>query len=49
MFILPGKNGKSLWKSCKFLGHSTSTSKIYPLSLSSSKSFVNSSLNSEIF
>ena len=36
IFILSGKNGKSLCKSCKSLEYSTSTSRIYPLSLSSS-------------
>ena len=29
IFIPPGKNGKSLCKSCKILGYSTSTSKAY--------------------
>ena len=28
--ILSGKNGKSLCKSCNFLGYLTSTSRIYP-------------------
>ena len=36
IFILSGKNGKSSCKPCKFLGYLTSTSRIYPLSLSSS-------------
>ena len=31
IFILLGKNGKSLCKSCNFFGHLTSTSRIYPL------------------
>ena len=36
VFILFGKNGKSLCKSCNLLGYLTSTSRIYPLSLFSS-------------
>ena len=39
IFILSGRNGKSLCKSCKFVGHLTYTSIIYPLSLSSSEFF----------
>ena len=34
IFILSGKNGKSLCKSCKSLGYSTSAWRIWPLSLS---------------
>ena len=33
IFILSGKNGKSLCKSCNFLGYLTSISRTYPLSL----------------
>ena len=36
IFILSGKNGRSLCKSPKYLGYSTSTSRIYPSSLFSS-------------
>ena len=33
IFILFGKNGKSLCESCNFLGYLTSTSRIYPFLL----------------
>ena len=36
IFILLGKNGKSLCKSCNLLEYLMSTSRIYPLSLFSS-------------
>ena len=39
IFILSGRNGKSSCKPCKFLGYLTSTSRIYPLLLSSSYFF----------
>ena len=45
IFILSGKNGKSLCNIRICFGYSTSTSKIYPISLFSSYFFINSSLN----
>ena len=44
IFIFPGKNGKSLCKSCKFLGYLLSTSGVYLVSLSSYV-FIKSSVN----
>ena len=49
ILIHSGKNGKSLWKSCKYLGYSTSTSSMYPLLLSSSLLFIKSSAIVESF
>ena len=40
---LSGKNGKSLCKSCNFLGYLTSTSRIYPFLSFSLELFINSS------
>ena len=48
IFILSGKNGKSLSSSCSFSGYWTSTSRKYPSSFSSLYYFMKSPLNLEV-
>ena len=47
IFILSGKNGRSIWSSCNFSVYCTSTSRINPTSLSSLYFLIKASLNWE--
>ena len=49
IFILSGKNGKSLGESYRLFGYSISVASMYPIFLHPSCSFINFSPNLEVF